>query len=134
MNVVRAEAMGMCFGVKDAIAAAGDVIEPSKVTIHGELVHNGAVLAHLSEARIRDVRRSAGAQVPATPLVLITAHGVSEARAGTPCRSGKNTRGYHVSARHPCPRGGPTLASRWSLRDRGRPSGPRRSRRDRRRP
>ena len=49
MNVVRAEAMGMCFGVKDAIAAADEVVEPSTVTIHGELVHNGEVLARLSE-------------------------------------------------------------------------------------
>jgi 4-hydroxy-3-methylbut-2-en-1-yl diphosphate reductase len=78
MNVVRAEALGMCFGVKDALAAAGAVAEPSLVTIHGELVHNGEVLARLTERGFAMSGENRREQVPSTPLVLITAHGVSD--------------------------------------------------------
>ena len=78
MNVMRASALGMCFGVRDALAAARAVSDPSQVTVHGELVHNAEV--------IRDLRRRGFAQtceerregtVPDTAQVLITAHGVS---------------------------------------------------------
>ncbi len=80
MNVLRASAMGMCFGVRDALVAARAVPDPSQVTVHGELVHNAEV--------IHDLRRRGFAQtseegregtVPATAQVLITAHGVSQA-------------------------------------------------------
>ncbi len=77
MMVLRAAEMGMCFGVRDALAVLDGVASPEDVTIHGELVHNGQVLADLSargfvQADERD------RPVPATPVVLVTAHGVSE--------------------------------------------------------
>jgi len=40
MKVIRAEVLGLCFGVRDALRALDAVAEPAQVTIHGELVHN----------------------------------------------------------------------------------------------
>ena len=40
LKVLRAEAMGFCFGVRDAVDAAARITDPRDVTIHGELVHN----------------------------------------------------------------------------------------------
>jgi 4-hydroxy-3-methylbut-2-enyl diphosphate reductase len=77
MQVLRADAMGMCFGVRDALAALGRIDDPAAVTMHGELVHNPEVLAMLDRRgfhRQDEVRRG----VPATPIVLVTAHGISE--------------------------------------------------------
>lgn len=69
--------MGMCFGVRDALEVIDRVEVPASVTIHGELVHNGDVLRGLDR---RGFRRSPERErpVPATPTVLITAHGVSQ--------------------------------------------------------
>lgn len=77
MRVLIAEELGFCFGVRDALAVARTVEDPQAVTVHGELVHNEAVLAELDA---RGLRRQAEAQrtIPATPRVLITAHGVSD--------------------------------------------------------
>lgn len=77
MQILRADEMGMCFGVRDALAVIDRVAEPAAVTIHGELVHNADVLAELDR---RGFHRSPEATrpVPATPAVLITAHGISD--------------------------------------------------------
>ncbi|MEP6664000.1 MAG: 4-hydroxy-3-methylbut-2-enyl diphosphate reductase, partial [Verrucomicrobiota bacterium] len=40
MKIIRAEHLGMCFGVRDAIALAKREAETKPVTILGELVHN----------------------------------------------------------------------------------------------
>ena len=40
MQVIRAEHLGMCFGVRDAIALALDRAEAAPLTILGDLVHN----------------------------------------------------------------------------------------------
>lgn len=80
MRVVRADALGMCFGVRDALAILDEIEHPELVTIHGELVHNPAVLARLDSrgfARVAESARAA-APLPATPQVLITAHGASD--------------------------------------------------------
>jgi len=77
MKVIRADVLGLCFGVRDALNVIGHIAEPHAVTIHGELVHNEAVLTHL-EARGFHMRSERGRQeIPATATVLITAHGVS---------------------------------------------------------
>jgi len=47
MKVIRAEHLGMCFGVKDAIALAVETAERKPLTILGDLVHNETVLAEL---------------------------------------------------------------------------------------
>lgn len=77
MKVVRAEAMGMCFGVKDALEATRQVADPSSVTLWGELVHNETVQGELRQRGFAAVPEE-GRAVPATPRVLITAHGVSD--------------------------------------------------------
>lgn len=76
MIVLRADAMGMCFGVRDALAVIAEVRTPEQVTIHGELVHNEAVLRDL-DARGFHRSPEGDRPVPATPAVLVTAHGIS---------------------------------------------------------
>jgi len=76
MQIRRADAMGMCFGVRDALQAIQDVPDPEAVTIHGELVHNGEVLRMLDERGFQQSDEATRA-VPETSAVLITAHGVS---------------------------------------------------------
>jgi 4-hydroxy-3-methylbut-2-enyl diphosphate reductase len=80
VKVIRAEEMGMCFGVRDALAMANAIAEPSRVAIHGELVHNPEVTRRLDEAGFRRSGPGGGQEAPPdVPLVLITAHGVSDA-------------------------------------------------------
>ena len=81
MRVIRADVLGMCFGVRDALAVIDGIAEPPAVTIHGQLVHNEIVQAQL-EARgfaIQD-EREREKSLPETPAVLITAHGISDKR------------------------------------------------------
>src|SRR5690606_16562451 len=77
MKVLLAEEMGFCFGVRDALAIARSVDDPASVTVHGELVHNEAVLAELEARGLRRTHEAAR-DVPPTPRVLVTAHGISE--------------------------------------------------------
>jgi 4-hydroxy-3-methylbut-2-enyl diphosphate reductase len=79
MRVIRADVLGMCFGVRDALAATEEIADPRAVTIHGPLVHNEIVQERLrsrgfaieNEPRLNEV-------LPSTPLVMITAHGISD--------------------------------------------------------
>lgn len=79
MRIIRADVLGMCFGVRDALGIIDQVDEPGKVTIHGELVHNEKVLDELSERGFRMVSEKRRRELPLTESVLITAHGVSQA-------------------------------------------------------
>src|SRR5688500_10629353 len=75
MRILRAAHLGMCFGVRDAIALALDHAEAGPLTILGDLVHNPTVLASLEAKGIavaQDVERVA------TPTLMVTAHGTSE--------------------------------------------------------
>lgn len=88
MQVLRADELGMCFGVRDALAVVDRVADPAAVTIHGELVHNPEVLAEL--ARRGFVQSpEVGRALPATPAVLVTAHGVSERERARLLAAGK---------------------------------------------
>lgn len=78
MKIIRSEAMGFCFGVRDALDAAARVENPERVTIHGELVHNEAVLVQLESRGFGMASEHERDSVPSTPEVLITAHGVSD--------------------------------------------------------
>ena len=79
MEVLRADVMGFCFGVRDAVAAALATDAPDDVTIHGELVHNEAVQAALAARGFAAVGEDAREGVlPSTPRVLVTAHGISD--------------------------------------------------------
>jgi 4-hydroxy-3-methylbut-2-enyl diphosphate reductase len=53
MKIIRAEHLGMCFGVRDAITLARQHAAAEPLTIHGERVHNEAVLASLQDSGIR---------------------------------------------------------------------------------
>jgi 4-hydroxy-3-methylbut-2-enyl diphosphate reductase len=80
MRVLRAESLGLCFGVRDALAAAGEVVDPGSVTIYGELVHNRTVQRELSERGYRMVSEAQRHELPESERVLITAHGISDRR------------------------------------------------------
>jgi 4-hydroxy-3-methylbut-2-enyl diphosphate reductase len=77
MKVIKAEAMGFCFGVRDAIDVARSIENPEAVTIHGELVHNPLVLHELDTRGFTSVAE-ADRPIPETEEVLITAHGISD--------------------------------------------------------
>jgi 4-hydroxy-3-methylbut-2-en-1-yl diphosphate reductase len=75
MRVLRAEHLGMCFGVRDAIALAFTHGESAPLTILGDLVHNEAVLAGLQAKGIAVARNPFDVK---TNRVMVTAHGASE--------------------------------------------------------
>jgi 4-hydroxy-3-methylbut-2-enyl diphosphate reductase len=75
MNVIRAEHLGMCFGVRDAIALALTRADAAPLTILGDLVHNDSVLAALREKGIAIAREPA---LVGTHTVMVTAHGASD--------------------------------------------------------
>jgi len=77
MKIIRAEHLGMCFGVKDAIALALDTVKREPLTILGDLVHNEAVLSELRAKGIHVAQQPADA---GTRTVMVTAHGASERR------------------------------------------------------
>lgn len=75
MKTIRAEHLGLCFGVKDAIALALAAAKQEPLTILGDLVHNETVLAELRAQGIRLAQQPAGV---GTRTVMVTAHGASE--------------------------------------------------------
>jgi 4-hydroxy-3-methylbut-2-en-1-yl diphosphate reductase len=84
VRVIRAEHLGMCFGVRDAIALAFERAEAAPLTILGDLVHNADVLESLRAKGIAIARDSTEVS---THTVMVTAHGASErALAGTRAR------------------------------------------------
>jgi 4-hydroxy-3-methylbut-2-enyl diphosphate reductase len=74
-KIIRAAHLGMCFGVKDAVALARDQARSRPLTILGDLVHNETVLDDLRASGIRIENR---AEAVATRAVMITAHGASD--------------------------------------------------------
>jgi 4-hydroxy-3-methylbut-2-enyl diphosphate reductase len=74
MKIIRAEHLGMCFGVRDAIELALEQSQSEPLTILGDLVHNETVLADLSARGIRVAREL---EAVGTHTVMITAHGTS---------------------------------------------------------
>lgn len=75
MRIIRAEHLGMCFGVRDAIAMALKQAESEPLTILGDLVHNDTVLADLEARGITLEQRADRVR---TRTVMVTAHGASE--------------------------------------------------------
>jgi 4-hydroxy-3-methylbut-2-enyl diphosphate reductase len=75
MKIIRAEHLGMCFGVKDAIAQARGAAKQEPLTILGDLVHNETVLAELRTQGIRIEQQPANVS---TRRVMVAAHGTSE--------------------------------------------------------
>ncbi|MCC7373527.1 MAG: 4-hydroxy-3-methylbut-2-enyl diphosphate reductase [Verrucomicrobiales bacterium] len=77
MIIQRAQHLGMCFGVRDAIALAKSEATKGPLTILGDLVHNESVLADLRQRGVHIERRL---ESVATHRLMITAHGASETR------------------------------------------------------
>lgn len=75
MQIIRAESLGMCFGVRDAIALAVTQAQTAPLTILGDLVHNATVLAELETKGIVIARDPSHVR---TQAVMVTAHGASE--------------------------------------------------------
>lgn len=75
MKILRAEHLGMCFGVRDAIALAKARAADRPVTILGQLVHNQTVLDDLKQSGVQMAERL---EDVTTNNVLITAHGTSQ--------------------------------------------------------
>ena len=75
MRIIRAEFLGMCFGVRDAITLAGEHAEAGPLTILGDLVHNPAVLDGL---RDKGIAVAHDLEEVRTATVMVTAHGTSE--------------------------------------------------------
>lgn len=90
MKVIRSDVMGMCFGVRDALAILDGIEDPSRVTIHGELVHNEAVLYQLGNKGFHQAGERARSEVPSTPTVLVTAHGISDVERDRLIAAGKS--------------------------------------------
>ena len=75
MQIIHAQHMGMCFGVRDAIAMAAEHSDTGSLTILGDLVHNPTVTADL---RARGVAIAHSLDDVRTKAVMVTAHGASE--------------------------------------------------------
>ncbi len=74
MKILRATHLGMCFGVRDAIALALSRSQSQPVTVLGDLVHNEAVLKTLRDQGVKIEHQVASVK---TQDVMITAHGTS---------------------------------------------------------
>ena len=75
LRIVRAAHLGMCFGVRDAIALALEHAEAGPLTILGDLVHNPTVLSTLDRKGIAVAQDVADVE---TATLMVTAHGTSE--------------------------------------------------------
>jgi len=75
MHIIKATHLGMCFGVRDAIALALEHADAGPLTILGDLVHNPTVLGALQAKGIAVAQDAADVT---TPTVMVTAHGASE--------------------------------------------------------
>jgi len=75
MKIIRAEHLGMCFGVRDAIALALEQADAGPLTILGDLVHNTTVVEALRARGIAVAHEIAQVK---THTVMVTAHGASE--------------------------------------------------------
>ena len=79
MKIIRAEHLGMCFGVRDAIALALEQSQLQPLSVLGDLVHNETVLADLRARGIKIVQHASSAE---TQSVMVTAHGASQKALG----------------------------------------------------
>jgi 4-hydroxy-3-methylbut-2-en-1-yl diphosphate reductase len=79
MKIIRAEHLGMCFGVRDAIELAIHQSQKQPLTVLGDLVHNESVLADL---RARGITIAQRPSAVTTQAVMITAHGASQTAIG----------------------------------------------------
>ena len=90
MRVIRASAMGVCFGVRDALKITEIIEHPVQVTVYGELVHNPLVQKRMQQRGFKQSgERERRKAIPDTAAVLITAHGISQRRKAELLLAGK---------------------------------------------
>jgi 4-hydroxy-3-methylbut-2-enyl diphosphate reductase len=75
MKIIRAEHLGMCFGVRDAIDLARKHSASRPLTVLGDLVHNETVVAELQRRGVSIARHTGEVN---TQAVMISAHGASQ--------------------------------------------------------
>lgn len=75
MKVSKADALGTCFGVRDAIEEAMDPMFKGNLTVIGQLVHNPQIVQKLRDNGVKIVD-SLDQQID-TENVMITAHGAA---------------------------------------------------------
>jgi 4-hydroxy-3-methylbut-2-enyl diphosphate reductase len=78
MKIILAEHFGICFGVRDAIAQAEQLVAEAPLTILGELVHNPIVRERLHAKGVREASLRETGSI--STRILITAHGASDAQ------------------------------------------------------
>jgi len=88
VKIIKATHLGMCFGVRDAIALALQETQKGPISILGELVHNPQVNQTLRE---NQVKIHSNLDTVSTPSVMISAHGASQSRISL-----VKERGYNV--------------------------------------
>lgn len=79
MEVIRAEVLGYCMGVRRAVEAAVDALlqnKDKKVYTLGPLIHNQTALAALGKQGLRVLSESDADKAEEGSVVLIRAHGV----------------------------------------------------------
>lgn len=81
MKIIRAQSSGFCFGVRNAVTKAYDLIEDSKkyhgdkpMYMLGELIHNKIVINELNQGGMKTVNELD--DIPDGSKVMIRAHGV----------------------------------------------------------
>ncbi|MGB0579600.1 MAG: 4-hydroxy-3-methylbut-2-enyl diphosphate reductase [Limisphaerales bacterium] len=79
MKIIRAEHLGMCFGVRDAIALAQEAAAHEPVTVLGQLVHNRTVLDRMRQTGVEFAERPSEVR---TRKAVISAHGASDRAIG----------------------------------------------------
>jgi 4-hydroxy-3-methylbut-2-enyl diphosphate reductase len=86
MKIIVAQYLGLCFGVRDAIAQAHALAREGPLTILGELVHNPIVHEKLKRNGVH--QGSLDDPNPKSRRVMITAHGASDLQREKWKRSG----------------------------------------------
>ena len=79
-QIIRAQHMGFCFGVRDALLAADQAQRPEQTAIYGELVHNKDVTDSLRDQQFEILAETNRDTLPQRPVVMVTAHGISNRR------------------------------------------------------
>lgn len=80
VQIIRAEHLGFCFGVRDALATAESVSHPEQTSVYGELVHNQDVTRDLNARQFELLSELDRDSLPDRPVVMVTAHGISNQR------------------------------------------------------
>ncbi|MEM6470540.1 MAG: 4-hydroxy-3-methylbut-2-enyl diphosphate reductase [Planctomycetota bacterium] len=79
-QVIRAQHLGFCFGVRDALQVAESIEQPEETAVFGELVHNERVTSDLRGRGFELVAERKRSSKLAKPNIMVTAHGISDTR------------------------------------------------------